>query len=66
MGIGMLFWVMALGFLVWAVSKGSFGSWHRSGMAQGKESVALLKERYARGEIDEAEFQRIKKQLEER
>ena len=64
MGIGMLFWVVVIGLVAWAVSRGSFGNAYRRNGENRQDPVSLLKERYARGEIDQDEYERIKRDLE--
>ena len=66
MGLGMLFWggVIALG--VWAVARYAGGARTSDTEARQEDPIVFLKERLARGEISETEYQRIKHQLEER
>ena len=63
-----IFWLIALvaviALLVWFVRAASGRSAGNSGPPGASQSPeAILKERYARGEIDEAEYQRRKEQL---
>ncbi|QLQ01604.1 MAG: SHOCT domain-containing protein [Thiobacillus sp.] len=57
-----LWWVLIIAGIVvlvkWLAT--SFGTGGRSG---GEKALDLLKERYARGEIDEQEFQKRKRDL---
>jgi putative membrane protein len=64
MGFGMLFWVVVIGLVAWAVSRGAFGNANRRNDENRQNLLSLLKERYARGEIDQDEYERIKKDLE--
>lgn len=68
MGFGMismvLFWVLiilGIVILVKWIAAGSSGS--DSGAAREKTALDILKERYARGEIDREEFEQKKKDL---
>ena len=56
-----LFWIVLLVVLVF-VLKNVFGS--ESKNSSSSEALEILKERFARGEIDEAEFEERKKHLE--
>ena len=60
-GFMLLFWVFLILLVAWLVKAAMPGS----GTAQGREKSALdiLKERYARGEIDREEFERMRKDL---
>ena len=53
-GMG-LFWLLVLGAIIWAIvhfsQRGTY-------TAEGRRSVDILRERYARGEIDEEEYER--------
>lgn len=60
-GIMMLvFWVLLIVFIVWLVREIS-GRNPRSG--SGSNALEILKERYAKGEIDKNEFEEKKKDL---
>jgi putative membrane protein len=54
-GLGLLlWWALLIGFVVfvvWLLRRGSF-----AGRADESRALSILKERYARGEIDKAEF----------
>jgi len=56
-----VFWLVLLVVLIY-VLKNIFGSANKS--SSSNEALEILKQRYARGEIDEAEFKQRKKQLE--
>jgi putative membrane protein len=55
-----IFWIILLVVLVY-VLKDIFGSVNRN--SSSTNALEILKERFARGEIDETEFERRKKQL---
>ena len=64
MGFGMwLFWIVLIVILVAVVRLISHGSGSSSGKAD-KSPMDILKERYARGEIDEEKFNRQRHELE--
>lgn len=66
-GIVMLvFWVLLVVFIVWAVK--GFGSKNccshsNHGSSSNSNALEILKERYAKGEIDKKEFEEKKKDL---
>ena len=64
MGLGMLWggllWLVIIGLLVWAVI--AFTSSSRRHSAD-EEPVDILKQRFARGEITQAEFEQAKRRL---
>lgn len=53
MWLGSLFMLALVGILIWAVLRGS-----GMGTASGRSPEEILKERYARGEIDAEEYER--------
>jgi putative membrane protein len=59
-GFGMILLVAAIGLIIWMTMRGSAGRDRKE-----KTSLDILKERYARGEIDHEEFEQIKSKLEE-
>jgi putative membrane protein len=66
MGLGMLFWGILIVLAVWAIARHT-GSTRATGIrGHDGDPVRQLKNRLARGEIDETEYQRIRKHLEER
>jgi putative membrane protein len=66
MGFGMIFWVALGALVIWAIMRVTGGHRVARGDSLGEGSLELLKRRLASGEIDETEFQRIKKHLQER
>ena len=60
-GIMMLvFWVLLIVFIVWMVREVSGKNLHSQ---SGSNALEILKERYAKGEIDKKEFEEKKKDL---
>ena len=57
MGFGGLFILLLVGVLVWALVRG-FGPGASPSAPPGKSAEDILKERYARGEIERDEYQR--------
>ena len=72
-GFGWIFIVVFWGLVVWAIVslvRGNFGNGHGCGHGHGegthgkdKSPLEILKERYAKGEIDKKEFEEKKKDL---
>ena len=60
-GFMWLFWILLIVVVVWALKATVFSS----GKAEGtdKSPLEILKDRFARGEIDEEEFERKRKLL---
>lgn len=67
--IGMLFWIIILGLLFYGVyllfARMSRGPERKPEETRMRDTSDILKERLARGEIDEEEYERLKKRLEE-
>ncbi len=66
MGLMGLFWLVVVGLIIWAVVSAA----HRSGevdpsghMGGSESALEILKKRYARGEINKAEYEEKKKDL---
>lgn len=63
MGLMVLFWLLVLGLigtLIWfLIQKGSQSPSNSSS----ESSLEILKKRYARGEIDEEQYRRMKKEI---
>lgn len=72
-GFGWIFMIIFWGFVIWAIValiRGNIGNGHRCGHDHGngthgkdKSPLEILKERYAKGEIDKKEFEEKKKDL---
>ena len=72
-GFGWIFMVVFWGLVIWAIValvRGGFGNGHGCGRddadathGKGKSPLEILKERYAKGEIDKKEFEERKKDL---
>ena len=63
-GFMWIFWILVIGVLVWLVIAATRD---RGGGASGRDEspLEILRQRYARGEIDRDEFEQMKKDLEE-
>ena len=62
-GFMWIFWIILVVLVVWAI-KGVAGSGSGSGLQNPESPLDILKKRYARGEIDETEFNQRRKDLE--
>jgi putative membrane protein len=74
-GFGWIFMVLFWGLVIWAIvalvrgtgvgaGHSCCGGHNHGGHGRGGDALDILKERYAKGEISEEEFQRMKKELE--
>lgn len=71
MGLGSLFWLVVLGLAIWLLVR--WITRHQTGAnpphpgtsPNPPSAVEILRQRYARGEIDEATFMRMRAHLEE-
>jgi putative membrane protein len=61
--LGMLFWFALLGALIWALVRWVTRSGVSSGAPSSPSALEILQQRYARGEIDDATFVRMRQQL---
>ena len=65
-GLGMilmiLFWIVVVGLIIFAVTRMGMHRhmWHST---MDRDALDIARERYAKGEIDEKEFEKIKKNL---
>jgi len=62
-GFMWLFWILLIAILFVAI-KGIVGTNSEGKSSQNETPMDILKKRYARGEIDEEEFERRRKELE--
>ena len=60
MGLGWLVGVVVIALVVWVLMRGSIGS---DTLGERRRALDILKERYARGEIDHEEFEQKKRDL---
>jgi len=66
MGLMGIFWIVVLGLIIWAVVAAVRGAGERGGFgsaSQSESALEILKKRYARGEINKAEYEEKKKDL---
>jgi len=67
MGLMGVFWVVVIGLVVWAIVAAGRGGGRSSGVepsGHSESALEILKRRYARGEINKAEYEEKKKDLE--
>jgi putative membrane protein len=62
MGLWWIIGIVVLIAVIWPVTKG-FNRSNSPGQSPGKSALDILKERYAKGEIDKQEFEERKKDL---
>ena len=62
-GFMMIFWVVVIGLIIWGVVRMSSHSGYVSGQNRGSNALNIVKERYAKGEINKEEFEQLKKTL---
>jgi putative membrane protein len=55
-----IFWVVVILLIVWLVRR---SSGHSMGMTHNSDALSIAKMRYAKGEISQEEFEKIKKNL---
>ncbi|MDD5721505.1 MAG: SHOCT domain-containing protein [Candidatus Pacebacteria bacterium] len=59
-----LFWIVVIAFIIWLIRGGKSHFHHGCGhMDRNKDAIDILKERYAKGEINKEEFETKKKDL---
>ena len=66
MGFGMLFWGVIIALAVWSIARNTGNTRVVGRRGHDEDPIWLLKGRLARGEIDETEYQQVRKHLEER
>ena len=70
MGLGSLFWLVLLGLAIWLLVRWLTRNSHlatpsHSGISPMPSALEILRQRYARGEIDTETFQALRAHLEE-
>ena len=66
MGLMGIFWIVVVGLIIWAVVAAARGTGQTGGSdsaSHSESSLEILKRRYARGEINKAEYEEKKKDL---
>lgn len=66
LGLGVVFWGSIIALIVWSVRRGRASSVNSDNSAMDKRPIDYLKERYAKGEIDRDEYDRVKQHLEDK
>ncbi len=61
--VGLIFTIVIIGLIVWAVVALTRRGASSPGGGEKRSALDIAKERYARGEINREEFERIKKDL---
>ena len=62
-GFMWFFWIILIVLVAWAVSAGTRGDSGANGSESDKSPLEILQQRYARGEIDQQEYQQKRKDL---
>jgi putative membrane protein len=62
MGFGWIFWLVLIAVVVWAIFRMT-GSTQTGRSSDRRDPIQILKERYAKGEIEKDEFERMKREL---
>jgi putative membrane protein len=60
---GFIFWAVVIGLIIMGARRMRGHGCCMHGAYQGNNALDIAKERYAKGEIDEKEFEKIKKAL---
>ncbi|MFQ5676756.1 MAG: SHOCT domain-containing protein [bacterium] len=63
MWFGWLFWLVILGLIIWGVKTIAGSNRGRETNSQQESALEILKKRYARGEINDDEFEEKKRRL---
>lgn len=66
LGLGILFWGSIIALIVWSVRRGRASSAGSDNTSVDKRPIDYLKERYAKGEIDRDEYDKVKRHLEDK
>ncbi len=72
MGLGSILWIVALGLLIWALvhwlggraRTSNFSPMQGPPVMQGPSAMEILRQRYARGEIDATTYEQMRERLE--
>ena len=66
MGLGSILWIVALGLLIWALVHWLGGRNRAANLPpmQGPSALEILRQRYARGEIDATTYEQMRERLE--
>jgi putative membrane protein len=59
-----IIWLVVLGVVIWALVRWASGRTPASGPQLGPSAMEILRQRYARGEIDAATFEQMRERLE--
>ena len=58
-----IFWVLVVGLIIWGISRMGRHGYMVHGGQSNSTALDIAKGRYAKGEIDQQEFEKIKKNL---
>jgi len=67
MWFGWLFWLVIIGLVIWGAKAFTDNqrNRHAPGPPAGESALDVLKKRYARGEISDDEYERMRRQLQQ-
>ena len=63
-GFMWIFWILLIVVIVWVIKAATDSGTGNNNSHSEESPLEILKKRYARGEIDEAEYERRRKELE--
>ena len=63
MWFGWIFWLVIIGVIIWAVVTITNNRKQQNYFPRGEDALAILKKRYARGEINREQFEQMKNVL---
>jgi len=58
-----IFWVVVIGLIIWGITRMGRHSYVTHSGQSSNNALDIAKERYAKGEIDQQEFDKLKKNL---